>query len=96
MHQIGDKVRCYASAGWGGHQGNLMDAVAYSGDGLGDDGMPVHGRLYCVRGVDSTCNKPAVYLVGITGARRPDGTEMSFGASGFLSPRDFARRAAET
>lgn len=91
MHQIGDKVRCFAPNGWGGHQGDLMDRVTYCGTGLGDGGMPIHGMLYCVRGIDRTCDGPAIYLVGVRGGIRPDGTEHSFAAKGFLSPQEFAR-----
>ncbi len=93
---VGDKVRCYAPDGWGGHQGDLMDQVSYSGEGLGQDGMPKHGMLYCVRGIDRTCDGPAIYLTGIRGARRADGTEMSFSAKGFMSPSDFARATSGT
>jgi hypothetical protein len=77
--------------GWGGHQGNLMAEIRYEGDGLGEDGMPQHGTLYCVRGIDKTTDKPAIYLVGITGNKRKDGTENSFSEKGFLSPHEYAK-----
>lgn len=79
---VGDKVRCHAPDGWGGHQGDLLDRIAYSGAGL-TDGMPTHGMLYCVRGIDYSYDQFAIYLVGIKGTRRPDGTEWSFSAKGF-------------
>lgn len=93
---IGDKVRCFAPEGWGGHQGNLLDQVAYFGEGLDEYGMPKHGTLYCVRGFDHTCDKPAVYLAGIIGAKRPDGSEMSFSAKGFLTPSQYAEAVRGT
>ena len=89
--EIGDKVRCFAPAGWGGNQGDLIDRVTYSGDGLDKYGLPKHGTLYCVRGYDDTCDIPSVYLVGISGGIRQDGSEMSFGEAGFLSSNDYAR-----
>lgn len=79
---VGDKVRCHAPEGWGGHQGDMLDRIAFSGAGL-TDGMPIHGMLYCVRGIDHSCDQPAIYLIGIKGTRRPDGTEWSFSAKGF-------------
>lgn len=78
----GDKVICHVPDGWGGHQGTLLDQLAYSGVGL-TDGMPTHGMLYCVCGIDQTCDSPSLYLVGIVGTRRPDGSEWSFSAKGF-------------
>jgi hypothetical protein len=80
---IGDEVVCEAPEGWAGHQGDMLDRVAYWGEGL-ECGMPVHGRRYRVRGFDHSCDAPSIYLEGITGAKREDGTEMSFSAKGFL------------
>lgn len=82
----GDKVICHVPNGWGGHQGNMLDQLAYSGAGL-THGMPTHGMLYCVRGFDRTCDEPAIYLVGITGTLRHDGSEWSFSARGFRKVR---------
>lgn len=84
---VGDKVVCFAPDGWGGHQDDLMDRVSYSGLCLDEFGLPKHGALYCVRGFDHTCNKPAVYLTGVIGAERPDGSEMSFSTEGFMPPK---------
>lgn len=83
---VGDKVRCHAPNGWGGHQGDMLDRIAYRGAWL-TDGMPTHGMLYCVRGIDHSCDQLAIYLVGIEGSRRPDGTEWSFSAKGFRRVR---------
>lgn len=87
--KVGSIVYCYAPAGWGGHQTNLLKKVSYKGTRLCKNGFPIHGFTYVVRGHDHTCDGPSIYLKGIKGSIRPDGTECSFSENGFLTREEY-------